>query len=140
MKKTLLLIGLMMALLSSCRWFQEPSPVGLMLSEHFNDKLYKKFDTAAYNVVFRERLDSMGRQFLNPKTLKAYYHSKNFEPMLVIKYFDNGGLDTLKAYLEQSELHGFSKDNFRYEQFVKALDLLDSGKFKNIEEVYPVIA
>ncbi|TCD01801.1 L,D-transpeptidase [Pedobacter psychroterrae] len=60
--------------------------------------------------------------------------------MLVIKYFDNGGLDTLKAYIEKAELHGFSKDNFRYEQLSKVLALLDSGKFKNIEEVYPVIA
>lgn len=133
-------IGLFVALLSSCRWFQEPPPVGLMLSKHFNNKLYKKFDTAAYNVVFRERLDSMSKQFLNPKTLKAYYYSKNLEPMLVTKYFDNGGLDTLKTYLEQSELHGFSKDHFRYGEFTKVLALLDSGKFKKIEEVYPVIA
>ncbi len=135
-----MLIGLFVAVLSSCKWFQEPPPVGLMLSKHFNNKLYKKFDTAAYNVVFRKHLDSVGKQLLNPKTLKAYYYSKNFEPQLVTKYFDNGGLDSLKSYISRSELHGFSKDNFRYEQLGKVLELLDSGKFKNIEEVYPVIA
>ncbi|RZJ81370.1 MAG: hypothetical protein EOO20_25215, partial [Chryseobacterium sp.] len=140
MKKTLVLIVLMMAVLSSCRWFQETPPVGMMLAKHFDKKLYKKFDTAEYNIVFRKRLDSTSKLFLNPKTFKAYYYSKDFEPVLVTKYFENGGLDSLQNYLEQSEFHGFSKDNFRYEQLTKALALLNEGDFKDIGEVYPVLA
>ena len=127
-------------MLSSCSWFQDPPPVGLMLTKHFDNKLFNKFDTAEYNVVFRERLEAITGELLNPKTFNAYYCSKSFEPVLVTKYLDNGGLDSLKAYVSLVEQHGLNRNNFNYRGLEKALALLNSSKFKKIEEVYPVIA
>ena len=140
LKKTLLPIALLLLALSSCNWFQDPPPVGVMLTKHFDNKLFNKFDTADYNVVFRKHLKAISGDLLNPKTFRAYYSSKGFEPGLVTKYLNNGGLDSLKAYISLIEQHGLNRDNFRYGKLEKALALLASSKFEKIEEVYPVIA
>lgn len=111
-----------------------------MLSAHFNNKLYKKFDTAVYNVVFKKHLDSLVGKFSNPQLLTNFYLAHNLEPKLVTRYFPTGGLDTLKDYVSKSEEHGFSPANFRYKQLSTLLETLKANKFKTIEEVYPVVA
>lgn len=140
MKKSLLLVFLFALLLSSCKWFKDTPEVGLVLSKHFKNKLYKDFDTAAYNVLFIKCLDSTGSKFSNPKVTKAFYKSNNFEPVLVTRFFADGQLDSLVAYLSRSPEHGFNPKSFRYQQIEALLQTLKENKFKDIAEVYPVIA
>lgn len=140
LKRSLFIIVPLLALLASCNWFKDIPPVGLMLSEHFDNKLYKKFDTAEYNVVFRKHLDSLKTQFSNPNTLRNFYVSNNYDPALVSNYFADGGLDTLSAYISRSEEHGFNSNLFRTEQLQRLLKELSANKFKKIEQVYPVVA
>lgn len=140
MKKSLLYIVPLILVVSSCNWFKETPEIGMVLSKHFNKKLYKNFDTAGYNVVFRKHLDSLKAKFSNPNTITNYYYKNNFEPVLVTRYFANGSLDTLKNYIGRSDEHGFDVKLFRYKQLDLLLNLLSADKFKTIEEVYPVIA
>lgn len=112
----------------------------MMLSEHFKNKLYKDFDTAEYNVVFKKHLDSLKGDFSNPNTVVAFYLQNNNEPTLVTKYFTNGGLDTLENYIGRSEEHGFNPQVFHLEKLKTSLDQLSANNFKSISEVYPVMA
>lgn len=125
---------------NACNWFKDIPEVGLVLSEHFDNKLYKKFDTAEYNVIFTRHLDSLKANFSNPNTLKAYYRSKNNEPGLVTKYFANGALDTLESYINSSERHGFNPEVFHHQKLKMLLDALSANNFKSIAEVYPIVA
>lgn len=140
LKKLFPLFILITTLLFSCNWFNDPPKIGLVLADHFDDKLYKKFDTAAYNLVFRKRLDSLDKEFSNPKTLKAYYGSVSFEPVLITRFFANGNLAMLAEYIGKSGEHGFNPEQFRHQQIKELLIRLSGNQFKRIEEVYPVIA
>lgn len=140
MKRVLLLLIPFCLTLNACNWFKETSEVGLALSEHFQNKLYKDFDTAEYHVVFKKHLDSLKGNFSNPITLSSFYLQNNNEPVLVTKYFVNGGLDTLKNYISRSDQHGFNPEVFYFKKLKTLLDELSANNFKSISEVYPVVA
>lgn len=140
LKKSLFLIIPVCLMLHACSWFKDTPEIGLKLAEHFDNKLYKKFDTVEYNVIFKRHLDSLGSNFSNPNMVRAYYKSINSEPRLVTKYFVNGALDTLKNYISRSEQHGFNPEVFEYKKLKALLEQLSANKFKSISEVYPVVA
>jgi len=140
LKKLVLLILFITTLITSCKWFRDTPEVGLVLSKHFKNKLFKDFDTADYHAVFLKYLDSGEMKLTNPKVLKAYYKANNLEPRFVTSFFVNGGLDTLKNYIGRSGEHGFSSGLFGYTQLSELLKELQTTKFKSIDEVYPVVA
>lgn len=140
LKKTLFLLIPVCLLLNACNWFKDTPEVGLVLAKHFDNKLYKKFDTAEYNIIFKRHFDSLQGNFSNPNTLKAFYIQHNGEPRLVTKYFANGTLDSLENYISRSEMHGFSPEVFGYKKLKTLLEALAANKFKSIAEVYPIVA
>ena len=140
LKKALLIILPLCLMLHACNWFKETPEVGLVLAEHFDSKLYKKFDTAAYNVIFNRHFDSLKSNFSNPNTLRTYYSKHQAEPQLVTKFFANGGLDSLKNYIGRSGEHGFDPKVFHYARLKSLLEKLSANQFKSIDEVYPVVA
>ncbi|PYF73864.1 L,D-transpeptidase family protein [Pedobacter nutrimenti] len=140
MKKTLPLFVLMSLLLQACNWFKETPEVGLVLSEHFKNKLYKDFDTAVYNRIFLEHLDASRKQLSNPKTIAAYYQSREFKPAFVSSHYVNGDLDSLISYLNRSEEHGFNPSLFGLKKLQTLKKTLDANAFKTVDELYPVIA
>ena len=140
MKKALILVLPLCLFLSSCNWFKTTPEVGVILSEHFKNKLYKEFDTAAYNVVFNHHLDSLQSKLSNPKVIGNFYANNDRKNLLVTRFYANGELDTLKSYLVNSKVHGFNPDVFRYKKLAQLLSDLSDNKFKTISEVYPVLA
>lgn len=140
MKKVLVLILPLCLFLSSCNWFKTTPEIGVILSEHFKNKLYKDFDTAAYHVVFNRHLDSLQSKLSNPKVISNFYAANERKNLLVTRFYSNGELDTLKSYLENSKVHGFNPEIFRYKDLDQALAVLTANKFKTISEVYPVLA
>jgi hypothetical protein len=126
--------------LSSCKWFRSTPAVGVALSEHFHNKLYKEFDTAAYNIVFRQHLDSLKPKLTNVKSISSFYADDESKAAFITRFYANGGLDTLKAYLGRSREHGFNPEIFGYTALDKLLSVLNKNQFKKITDVYPVIA
>jgi len=126
--------------IAACGWFKQPPEIGKVLSEHFKNKIYKDFDTVAFDSVFVSTMNSLSESFVNPKTIKAYYTSTTNEPKLVTKFYTDGELDSLVAYLENSKVHGFNPKIFKTEEIKGLLAELAANKFKNVEETYPVIA
>lgn len=111
-----------------------------MLAKHFDNRIFKKFDTAAYNLVFKKQLDSLEKNFSNPITLKAYYLSKDNEPGLITKFIADGSLDTLRNYISRSKLHGINPEVFHFKELEMSLNELSATKFRSIADVYPVVA
>lgn len=114
--------------------------MALILAKHFKNKLYKKFDTAAYNPIFNGRLTDSAKNLSNPKVTKAFYTKHENSPILITRFYVNGGLDSLKKYLENSKADGFNPKIFRLDEITSLLSTLNANRFKTIEEVYPVIA
>ena len=126
--------------LSSCNWFKTTPEAGLVLSEHFNNKLYKEFDTADYNIVFNRHLDSIKSKLNNPSAISRFYANDENKAAFVTRFYADGGLDTLKSYLSRSSEHNFNPKIFGYQRLDELLAQLTANKFKSIAAVYPVIA
>ncbi len=124
----------------SCNWFRKPPLIGKVLAEHFNNKLYSKFDSVFYDSVFAQKLDSMATQVANPKIIKAYYWANGNDPIFVTKFFVNGSLDTLQKYLSNSAEHGINPNIFKTERISVLLKELSANKAKDLKDIYPVIA
>jgi hypothetical protein len=139
LKKTLLFL-LLSLFLAACSWFRSEPEIAIVLAKHFDNKLYKKFDTAAYNPIFEEKLKILTKKLANPKVITAFYTNKDNRSLLITKFYTNGGLDSLKNYISRSHDDGFNPEIFRLSEIEGLLRTLDANKFKSIEEVYPLIA
>lgn len=139
MKKTLLFLALCL-LLSSCEWFKSEPQIATVLTKHFNNKIYKEFDTVAYDLIFRKKMDELSSNISNPKLTAAYYSSHNYSPVLITRFLANGGIDSLKKYIENSKADGFNPKAFGYQELSDLLRIMKDNRFKNIDEAYPVIA
>jgi murein L,D-transpeptidase YcbB/YkuD len=140
LKKLLISFTILIAIISSCKWSSDTPEIGLLLEKRFKNKMYKSFDTLAYNKVFRQHFENETKNLTNVKILKAFYKANNDNPDWVSRFYFNGDLDSLKAYIGRSSLHGFDSKNFQSEKLSSLLQQLDKNQFKTIEEVYPLIA
>jgi len=140
LKKIFFLLLSLCLFLSSCNWFKTTPQIGVILSDHFKDKLYKDFDTAAYNVVFNRHFDSLKGSFSNPKVIGGYYADQERRTSLVGRFYINGQLDSLKTYLSRSTEHGFNPRIFAYQELNQLLAKLSAHQFRSINEAYPVLA
>ncbi len=127
-------------MLQSCNWFRKTPAIGLILEKHFNNKLYKEFDTSVYNQVFIRYLDSVSVTLPNSKLIKAFYIDHAYTPEFVSKFYSNGNLDSLQLYISHSKQHGYNPELFSVKKLSALLVKLNQSKLKNIEEVYPIIA
>lgn len=140
MKRILHIIGSLCFFFAACGWVNPTPEVGVTLSEHFHNKLYSDFDTTDYNPIFRAVLDSLSPKFSNPNIIKSFYESKELDPQLITRFYANRGLDTLTNFLSRSSEHGINPNKFNIEKIRDLLSQLDANKFKNIKDIYPVIA
>lgn len=139
MKKTLLFL-LLCLFLSSCGWFNTKPEIATLLSKHFDNKLYEKFDTVVYDSVFVEKLGKLSNKLSNPKVTTAFYAANRNNPVLTTRFFTNGGFDTLKNYIANADADGFNPEVFHLKTINELLAKLNANNFKNIAEVYPVLA
>lgn len=139
MKKYLLLIVLT-TFFTGCSWFAEKPEIAVLLTAHFKNKLYNKFDTAAYKPIFKQKLAERNAEFDNPEVVNSFYANIDYMPQLVTKFFINGTLDSLSTRLQQSSNHGFNANIFGIEAYRTALQLLNASKFKDITQVYNAVA
>ena len=133
MKKTLLFI-LLCLFLTSCGWFKEKPEIAIVLAGHFENKLYNKFDTAAYYPIFSKKMDELSTSLYNPKTTKAFYTTKQNNPVLTTKFFVNGGIDSLIHYINSSKDDGINPEILKANELNSLLATLNANKFKSINE------
>ena len=124
----------------SCGWFNKPPLIGKVLAEHFDNAMYKKFDSVLYDSIFVKKLDSIGKLVANPKVLKAFYSDNSNDPIFVTKFFTDGSLENLVSYINKSEEHGINPQIFQSDKISALIKRLSSNKAKDLKDVYPVIA
>lgn len=139
MKKTLLFLCLSLVL-SSCGWFNTKPEIATVLSEHFDNKLYNKFDTLSYHPIFSKKLDELSSSLSNPKTTKAFYNANHNNPLLVTRFFANGEIDSLLTFLQTAKDDGINPASFKVAELEGLVKTLKANQFKSIDEVYPIIA
>ena len=139
MKKTLL-FALLCLFFTSCNWFKSKPEIGVVLAKHFKNNLYKKFDTASYTIIFLKKLDELRGGLSNPRITTAHYTKNEYKPLLITNFYVNGGLDSLKSYIARSKTDGFNPNAFRLNELAELLATLGENRFRNIDEVYPLIA
>ena len=140
LKKLLLVFSFLIVVLSSCNWSKETPEIGLLLEKRFKNKIFKSFDTAAYNQIFRQHFESQAKSLNNIKILKEFYDQHQGNPEWVSRFYFTGVLDTLNSYIDRSNVHGFNPEIFNQTKLRELTKQLDQNKFKTIEEVYPLIA
>jgi L,D-transpeptidase YcbB len=139
LRKTLLFLCLSLVL-SSCGWFNTKPEIATVLAEHFDNKLYNKFDTLSYYPIFSKKLDDLSSSLSNPKTTRAFYLTNKNNPILITRFFAIGEIDSLLNYLQFSKADGINPDSFKTNELETLVKLLKANSFKSIEEVYPIIA
>jgi murein L,D-transpeptidase YcbB/YkuD len=102
--------------------------------------MFNDFDTVAYRSVFETVLKQSKAGLSNPKVTGAFYEAQDHKPLLITHFFTNGGLDSLQHSLEESRADGFNPKVFKVDELQALLQTLKANQFKNIAEVYPVIA
>ncbi|RZL34550.1 MAG: L,D-transpeptidase, partial [Pedobacter sp.] len=110
------------------------------LAEHFDNKIYNKFDTLSYYPIFSKKLDDLSSSLSNPKTTKAFYNSNHNNPILVTRFFANGEIDSLLRYLQLTKEDGINPASLKIAELDGLVKTLNANQFKSIEEVYPIIA
>src|ERR1700748_1205733 len=103
------LLVLIIAVLSSCK--QKPEIAG-KLYDHYKNKTYKDFDTAAYHAEFKKQLAILSPQLRYAQIISDYYHKQNFEPVFVNQFLVNGQIRTLVDYLSNANEHGLDTAAF----------------------------
>ncbi len=125
---------------SSCEWFKPKPEIGVALAKHFENNLYKKFDTAAYNTVFKEKFKELRPNLSNPKVTEAHYLINEYRPALITKFYPKGEIDSLMRYIERSKVDGFNPQAFGLKDLKSLVATLDSNNFTTINDVYPIVA
>lgn len=126
--------------LASCDWFRPQPEVAVMLNSHFKTKRYTAFDTAAYNQVFKAKLDKWEARLSNPKVTRAFYEAHALQPVLLTRFYPSGALDSLQKALNNSREDGFNVAVFKTDTLGKLLKKLDAQAFKRLDDAYPLIA
>lgn len=140
MKRLITLVFPILLLISSCNWFRTTPEIGVVLADHFKNKIYKDFDTAVYNQTFRSTLDSVRLKLSNPNTISSFYTDETKNTTLITRFIANAELDTLVSYLGKSDEHGYRPSLFNYQEINDLLAALRANRFKSVQEVYPILA
>lgn len=136
-KRSFLPLLMVFAFITGCK----PKPeIAGKLSEHYQNKTYEDFDTAAYHAEFKKQFEALKPQLRHADVLEKYYTSQNNEPHFVNQYLVNGQIATLVSYLSRANEHGLDTAVFHPGQIAALLDQVHANKFTNISQVYPVFA
>jgi murein L,D-transpeptidase YcbB/YkuD len=123
--------------LSSCK---HKNQAATKYYEHYQNKVYQDFDTAAYNAEFKKQLAQLRPQLRYAAYIDSFYKREDFEPHFADKFVFNGGLKTLVSYLKKATEHGLNPAVFQPDSISIELEKLEANKFSTVEQVYPVFA
>jgi len=136
-KRFFLPLMLSAVVIAGCK--QKPEIAG-KLSEHYQNKTYEDFDTAAYHAEFKKQFAALKPQLRHADVIEKYYTSEDYEPHFVDQSLTNGQIATLVSYLSRAGEHGLDTAMFHPGQIMSLLNQIHANKFTNINQVYPIFA
>ncbi|MFD1630176.1 L,D-transpeptidase family protein [Pseudopedobacter beijingensis] len=129
----------MLFVLMSCKRYKHEE-FGNDLAQEYKNKRYKNFDTTAYFEIFKVELKQQEQKIHHPKWLQEIYSSPDKGLTVLGTHLLNGGVDSLQKYLSQSVMHGFDPEYFHSSEIKTLLQTVKEAKFKDINEMYPVLS
>lgn len=135
--RSLFFLALVSLFIAGCK--QKPE-IAERFYKHYQNKVYKDFDTAAYYAEFKHQLSKLKPDGHYSVPIAIYYKSQNFEPHFVDRFLFNGQLRTLIKYLRNANEHGFDPGLYGADKIEQDLDTIEANHFKAIAQVYPVLA
>lgn len=118
---------------------QQPK-IATKFFEHYQNQVYKDFDTTAYYAEFKHQLTILKPDLHYAPALTLYYSQQNFEPYFVDRFLFNKQIPVLIQYLKSAKEHGLNPSLFKAENIERDLDTIEANHFKSITEVYPILA
>lgn len=136
-KRFFLPLLFIIAVITGCK---HKPPLAGKLYEHYQNKTYEDFDTAAYHAEFKKQFAVLKPQLRHADVIEKYYAAENFEPHFVSQDLVNGKIRTLVQYLSKAGEHGLDSAMFHPGQITALLDQVHANRFTDIGQVYPVFA
>ena len=136
----LILLAAVAVTLPSCKK-KVRSDLSKVLYAETKNKAFKNLDADTFAVVFKKLLEEQKVSLTNPKLIRSYYESKDYEPTLVLQHLPKGELKALPDYLGRSAEHGLDPKIFDA-GIIKDLvgRFYDKNAIKSPEEAYKDLA
>ena len=135
----LTLVGFILAFtVSACK--KSHSDIGAVVFKETRNKIFKDIETDAFVAKFKEVFNKQEKNYRNPKFLRAFYESHDFEPVLLMKNLRKDKLKESVDILNNSMQHGLDPATFKTEQLNDLVaKVYNKKEIKTLDEAYQVL-
>ena len=136
--KTFIVIFLTIFIFQSCK--KSHSDIGAIVFKETRNKIFKGIETETFILKFKETFDKQQSKYRNPKFLKAFYESNDFEPVLLMKNLREDKLKEAVGILNNSNTHGLNPAIFKTNRLNELIEKTYNKKeIKTLDEAYQVL-
>lgn len=136
--KLIIVILLGFLTLQSCK--KSHSDIGAVVFKETRNKIFKDIETETFVAKFKETFSKQESKYRNPKFLKAFYGSNDFEPVLLMKNLQKDKLKEAVGILNNSSAHGLNPAIFKTSELNELIEKVYNKKeIKTLDEAYQVL-
>lgn len=136
--KLIVFILLGFSTLQSCK--KSHSDIGAVVFKETRNKIFKDIETETFVAKFKETFSKQESKYRNPKFLKAFYGSNDFEPVLLMKNLQKDKLKEAVGVLNNSSAHGLNPAIFKTSELNELIEKIYNKKeIKTLDEAYQVL-
>lgn len=136
--KLIIVILLGFLTLQSCK--KSHSDIGAVVFKETRNKIFKDIETETFVAKFKETFSKQESKYRNPKFLKAFYGSNDFEPVLLMKNLQKDKLKEAVGVLNNSSVHGLNPAIFKTSELNELIEKIYNKKeIKTLDEAYQVL-
>ena len=136
--KLFIFILLGFSTLQSCK--KSHSDIGKVVFKETRNKIFKDIETETFVAKFKETFSKQESKYRNPKFLRAFYESNDFEPVLLMKNLQKDKLKEAVEVLNNSSTHGLNPEIFKTAELNELVEKTYNKKeIKTLDEAYQVL-
>lgn len=136
--KLIIVILLGFLTLQSCK--KSHSDIGAVVFKETRNKIFKDIETETFVAKFKETFSKQESKYRNPKFLRAFYESNDFEPVLLMKNLQKDKLKEAVGVLNNSSAHGLNPAIFKTTELNELIEKTYNKKeIKTLDEAYQVL-
>jgi len=136
--KTLIFAGIIAIVWVGCS--KPGTEIGELLYRKTKNPVYKQIEADSLHIAFQSYLADYAGTLKNPRYLNGFYASRNYEPILFNKFYNDSSLFYFVEYLERINEHGLAVKPYGVEALKKAINkLADKEAVSNVQTAYASI-
>lgn len=122
----------------SCK--KSHSDIGAVVFKETRNKIFKDIETETFVEKFKSTFAKQEKQYRNPKFLRLFYESNDFEPVLLMKNLEKDKLKEAIAVLNNATVHGLDPAIFKTAELNELIEKTYNKKeIKTLDEAYQVL-